>query len=254
MKDFSNRPPRSGGNSRFSRAPRDFTPKAPKRDLVDIANAQAFIELGLATELVQAVADLGYTVPTAVQLATIPRSLNREAGEFTDLLVSSQTGSGKTAAFLLPVLHTILGQQHAERAIETARADGEKAAREASLAAGGEASADLLFNGGEGDKPKQPKDSKKPRSFDPATPGALILCPTRELAQQVATDAIDLVAHCRGLRVASVVGGTSYIHQLAGLRNANIVVATPGRLLDLQRTGQIRLDKVQYLVVDEADR
>jgi superfamily II DNA/RNA helicase len=254
MKDFSNRPPRSGGNSRFSRAPRDFTPKAPKRDLVDIANAQAFIELGLATELVQAVADLGYTVPTAVQLATIPRSLNREAGEFTDLLVSSQTGSGKTAAFLLPVLHTILGQQHAERAIETARADGEKAAREASLAAGGEASADLLVNGGEGDKPKQPKDSKKPRSFDPATPGALILCPTRELAQQVATDAIDLVAHCRGLRVASVVGGTSYIHQLAGLRNANIVVATPGRLLDLQRTGQIRLDKVQYLVVDEADR
>jgi superfamily II DNA/RNA helicase len=74
------------------------------------------------------------------------------------------------------------------------------------------------------------------------------------LAQQVATDAIDLVAHCRGLRVASVVGGTSYVHQLAGLRNANVVVATPGRLLDLQKSGQIRLDKVQYLVVDEADR
>ncbi|MDP4608735.1 MAG: DEAD/DEAH box helicase [Burkholderiaceae bacterium] len=254
MKEFSNRPPRSGGKPRFSRAPRDFTPKAPKRDLVDIANAQAFSDLGLATELVQAVADLGFTQPTSVQLAAIPRSLNREAGEFTDLLVSSQTGSGKTAAFLLPVLHTILGQQHAERAIETARAESEKIAREAALADGGEASAELLV---EGDKPKakdKDKDSKKPRSFDPATPGALILCPTRELAQQVATDAIDLVAHCRGLRVASVVGGTSYIHQLAGLRNANIVVATPGRLLDLQRSGQIRLDKVQYLVVDEADR
>ena len=263
MDKFSNRPPRSGGKPRFSRAPRDFTPKAPKRDLVDIANAQAFTDLGLATELVQAVADLGYTVPTAVQLAAIPRSLNREAGEFTDLLVSSQTGSGKTAAFLLPVLHTILGQQQAERAIETARIESEKEAKAAALAAGGEASAELLVNGSGGidgafgndaERMKAVKESKKPRSFDPATPGALILCPTRELAQQVATDAIDLVAHCRGLRVASVVGGTSYIHQLAGLRNANIVVATPGRLLDLQRSGQIRLDKVQYLVVDEADR
>jgi superfamily II DNA/RNA helicase len=81
-----------------------------------------------------------------------------------------------------------------------------------------------------------------------------LLCPTRELAQQVAHDAIDLVKHCRGLRVANVVGGMPYQLQIAKLQNANLVVATPGRLLDLQRSMQIKLDKVQFLVVDEADR
>jgi superfamily II DNA/RNA helicase len=82
----------------------------------------------------------------------------------------------------------------------------------------------------------------------------LIVCPTRELAQQVAHDAIDLVKHCRGLRVANVVGGMPYQLQIAKLQNADLVVATPGRLLDLQRSMQIKLDKVQFLVVDEADR
>jgi superfamily II DNA/RNA helicase len=78
--------------------------------------------------------------------------------------------------------------------------------------------------------------------------------PTRELAQQVAHDAIDLVQHCRGLRVANIVGGMPYQLQIAKLQNANLVVATPGRLLDLQRSMQIKLDQVQFLVVDEADR
>ena len=104
--------------------------------------------------------------------------------------------------------------------------------------------------------PKKPK-RKNPtnvRNFKAPTPGALIVCPTRELAQQVAHDAIDLVKHCRGLRVANVVGGIPYQLQIAKLQNANLVVATPGRLLDLQRSMQIKLDKVQFLVVDEADR
>ncbi|MHB1248152.1 MAG: DEAD/DEAH box helicase, partial [Polaromonas sp.] len=92
------------------------------------------------------------------------------------------------------------------------------------------------------------------RNFKAATPGALILCPTRELAQQVCADAIDLVRHCRGLRIANVVGGIPYQLQIARLQNADLVVATPGRLLDLQRSMQIKLDKVQFLVVDEADR
>ena len=92
------------------------------------------------------------------------------------------------------------------------------------------------------------------RNFKAATPGALILCPTRELAQQVCADAIDLVRHCRGLRVANVVGGIPYQLQIAKLQNADLVVATPGRLLDLQRSMQIKLDQVQFLVVDEADR
>lgn len=201
-----------------------------------------FIELGLAPQLVQAVADLGYTQPTGVQRKAIPLAMGSgdDSTKFIDLMVSSQTGSGKTAAFLLPVLHTLIHQQAAAEAEE--RAAFERAAAEA--AARGEPAP----------KRAKRKDPTSSRNFKPATPGALILCPTRELAQQVAHDAIDLVKHCRGLRVANVVGGMPYQLQIAKLQNANLVVATPGRLLDLQRSMQIKLDKVQFLVVDEADR
>ena len=199
-----------------------------------------FVTLGLAPELVQAVADLGYTQPTAVQMQTIPMAMQGESARFVDLMVSSQTGSGKTAAFLLPVLHTLLRQQAEAEAAE--RAEYEAAVAEA--AAKGEPAP----------KRAKRKDPTNARNFKAATPGALILCPTRELAQQVAHDAIGLVAHCRGLRVANVVGGMPYQLQIAKLQNANLVVATPGRLLDLQRSQQIKLDQVQFLVVDEADR
>ncbi|MES2362148.1 MAG: DEAD/DEAH box helicase [Pseudomonadota bacterium] len=206
-----------------------------------------FVKLGLAKELLQAVADMGFTQPTAVQLATIPKAMQAldadstdKKAKFTDLLVSSQTGSGKTAAFLLPVLHTLLKQQ--EEAERNERAEFERQSAEA--IARGEAPLK---------KPKR-KDPTNARNFKPATPGALILCPTRELAQQVCADAIDLVRHCRGLRIANVVGGIPYQLQIAKLQNANLVVATPGRLLDLQRSMQIKLDQVQFLVVDEADR
>ncbi|PHM21342.1 MAG: DEAD/DEAH box helicase [Curvibacter sp. PD_MW3] len=204
-----------------------------------------FVQLGLAPELIQAVADLGYTQPTQVQSEVIPLALpaeaqGNEARRFIDLMVSSQTGSGKTAAFLLPVLHTLIQQQ--AQAAEKERTDFENACAEA--AAKGEPA------------PKRPKrqDPTNPRHFKAATPGALILCPTRELAQQVAHDAIELVKHCRGLRIANVVGGMPYQIQIAKLQNANLVVATPGRLLDLQRSMQLKLDQVQFLVVDEADR
>ena len=204
-----------------------------------------FIPLGLAPELIRAVQDLGFTQPTTVQMKTIPLAMrgvgsDKGTSRFTDLLVSSQTGSGKTAAFLLPVLHTLLMQDAEAEAQE--RADFEKAVADA--AAKGEAPP----------KRAKRKDPTNPRHFKAAEPGALILCPTRELAQQVAHDAIDLVRHCRGLRVANVVGGMPYQLQIAKLQNANLVVATPGRLLDLQRSMQIKLDKVQFLVVDEADR
>ncbi len=201
-----------------------------------------FVELGLAPELVQAVADLGYTQPTTVQEKAIPLAMGAgtEGGRFIDLMVSSQTGSGKTAAFLLPVLHTLIRQQ-AEAEAES-RAEFERAVAEA--AERGEAPP----------KRAKRKDPTNNRNFKPAVPGALIVCPTRELAQQVAHDAIDLVKHARGLRVANVVGGMPYQLQIAKLQNADLVVATPGRLLDLQRSMQIKLDKVQFLVVDEADR
>lgn len=204
-----------------------------------------FLTFGLAPELLQAVKDLGFTQPTTVQLKTIPLALqghngSDEAARFIDLMVSSQTGSGKTAAFLLPVLHTLLTQQAQAEAKE--RADFERAVAEA--AAKGEAPP----------KRAKRKDPTNPRNFSATAPGALIVCPTRELAQQVAHDAIDLVQHCRGLRIANIVGGMPYQLQIAKLQNANLVVATPGRLLDLQRSMQIKLDKVQFLVVDEADR
>ena len=206
------------------------------------AKPNGFIEMGLAPELVQAVADLGYTQPTSVQIKAIPLAMGAgaEGGRFIDLMVSSQTGSGKTAAFLLPVLHTLLRQQ-AEAEAES-RAEFDRAVAEA--AARGEAPP----------KRAKRKDPTNTRNFKPATPGALIVCPTRELAQQVAHDCIDLVKHARGLRVANVVGGMPYQLQIAKLQNADLVVATPGRLLDLQRSMQIKLDKVQFLVVDEADR
>ncbi|WHZ12847.1 MAG: ATP-dependent RNA helicase [Burkholderiaceae bacterium] len=211
----------------------------------------AFARFGLAPELLRAVADLGFTEPTAVQHQTIPLALGADADSGTashaddvapgaDLMVSSQTGSGKTAAFLLPVLQQLLAQQR--RAELAERAAMERAAANAA-------------ERGEG-APKKPRrrNPTDPRNFRPAEPGALVLCPTRELAQQVAHDAIDLVRHCRNLRVATVVGGMPYPLQIARLQNAKLVVATPGRLLDLQRSGQIRLEQVQVLVVDEADR
>jgi len=202
-----------------------------------------FVQLGLADELVKAVADLGYTQPTAVQSRTIPLALPADDPArhgYNDLMVSSQTGSGKTAAFLLPVLHTLIKQLAAAEA--QAKVEYEQAC------------ADAIARGEEPPKRARRKDPTNPRNFKAAVPGALILCPTRELAQQVAHDAIELVKHCRGIRVANVVGGIPYQIQIAKLQNANLVVATPGRLLDLQRSMQIKLNEVQFLVVDEADR
>ena len=220
-------------------------------DTLDVAAApveapkapNGFIRLGLAPELIAAVADLGFDQPTTVQDKVIPLAMTSNddgTSRYIDLMVSSQTGSGKTAAFLLPVLHTLLKQE----AEAEAAAKAEFARLSAEAAARGEALP----------KKAKRKDPTNTRNFKAATPGALILCPTRELAQQVAHDAIDLVRHCRGLRVASVVGGMPYQLQIAKLQNANLVVATPGRLLDLQRSMQIKLDQVQFLVVDEADR
>ncbi|MDQ0083289.1 superfamily II DNA/RNA helicase [Variovorax boronicumulans] len=244
-------PVQSATHNEFTAAT-DTMSEAPILEALDAASPEAaaaeepakpngFIKLGLAPELIAAVADLGFTQPTTVQEKVVPIAMGEEgAARFVDLMVSSQTGSGKTAAFLLPVLHTLLKRQ-AEAEAE-AKAEFQRLAAEA--AARGEA------------PPKKPKrkDPTNARHFKAATPGALILCPTRELAQQVAHDAIELVRHCRGLRIANVVGGMPYQLQIAKLQNADLVVATPGRLLDLQRSQQLKLDQVKFLVVDEADR
>jgi superfamily II DNA/RNA helicase len=208
------RPPRAEGQDRRFAEP-EVMPEIPA----------AFAEMGLAEPLLLAVGALGFTEPTPVQLQSIAHALVRTGGEEADgsdavgadLMVSSQTGSGKTAAFLLPVLHTIL------------------AAREGSPL------------------PRMPHPARRGR-FQPARPEALVLCPTRELAQQVSRDAIDLLRFARGVRVAAVTGGSAYGAQLAQLQNASVVVATPGRLLDLASNGSLELDGVRFLVVDEADR
>ncbi len=182
------------------------TPAAPKaivtRMIPSTAAPVTFESLGLATPLLQAVSALGYTNATPVQAQVIPACL---AGG--DCMVSSQTGSGKTAAFLLPLLHQLIERPGASR----------------------------------------PHSGR-------AEPQVLILCPTRELAQQVAADAINLVRMMRGIRIATIMGGMPYGKQIAQVKGASIVIATPGRLLDLNDTRAIRLDKVEKLVIDEADR
>jgi ATP-dependent RNA helicase RhlE len=154
----------------------------------------AFTKLGLSPAVLAGVKAMGYVDPTPIQLRAIPLLL-----EGKDVIGSAQTGTGKTAAFALPIL-TRLGQH------------------------------------------------------EDAGPRVLILEPTRELAAQVETAFHDF-SRFTNLRTAVVFGGVGYGHQLDALkRGVDILVATPGRLLDHLQRGSCRLDHVRYLVLDEADR
>ena len=156
----------------------------------------AFAQLGLHPNLVKAVGTAGYSLPTAVQTAAIPAAI---AGG--DLLVSSQTGSGKTAAFMLPCLQRLAA----------------------------------------------PVTTRHPR--------VLVLAPTRELAQQVMRTAETYGRFIGDLRCASLVGGAPFGPQLRALeRRVDIIVATPGRLLDHLERGRVDLSCLEVLVLDEADR
>jgi len=158
----------------------------------------SFTQLGLAPELLRAVADSGYTEPTPVQRESIPYVL---AGR--DLLAGAQTGTGKTAAFVLPILQRL----HA-----SPRNDGRRVIR------------------------------------------VLVLVPTRELAMQVEESVRTYGAH-RPIRSTTIFGGVGFPGQVRALRNGpEIVVATPGRLLDHAGQGTINLSQVEVLVLDEADR
>ena len=161
-----------------------------------------FSSLGLSPALLRAAADEGYTAPTAIQLNAIPAVLQGR-----DLIASAQTGSGKTAAFVLPVL------QH--WALTAA-----------------------------------------PPSRSPRTSHALVLVPTRELAAQVAQRFVVLARHLpQRIKVATLFGGVSANPQMMALRGgADIVVATPGRLLDLIGQNALSIKAVRTLVLDEADR
>ena len=166
----------------------------------------SFETLGLNEALTKAVAASGYDTATEVQRQSIPPAL---AG--ADLMVSASTGSGKTAAFILPALQRVLA----------ARSDT-SVKRERGVIYG---------------------------------PRILVLCPTRELAMQVAKAAATYGRHVQGLRVATVVGGVPYPAQIAALRGPlDILISTPGRLLDHIQSGRCILENVEMLVLDEADR
>ncbi|KVN06314.1 DEAD/DEAH box helicase [Burkholderia diffusa] len=179
-----------------------------------------FASLGLSPEIVSALQAAGYAKPTPVQQRAIPAGI---AGR--DLLVSSPTGSGKTAAFMLPAIERFAQLQKAQ-------AQQPRAPRE----------------------PNQ-GDRRARRPQPVARPGLLVLTPTRELAMQVTTAASTYGKHLKRLRTVSILGGVAYGQQLMLLaKNPEILVATPGRLLDHLERGRIDLSELKMLVLDEADR
>ena len=197
-----------------------------------------FSELNLHPKLLEAITQAGYTETTTVQAQSIPLGL---AGH--DLMVSAATGSGKTAAFLLPAMQKMLVAQESNPDVfATAASSGgdrpERAGRDGRPVRG------AFGRGGGG-------------AVNPNRPFAtvLILCPTRELAQQVADSAVKYGRAIAGFKVATVVGGVPYGAQLAQLKaRPNIIVATPGRLIDHMQSKSVELSNVSTLVLDEADR
>jgi ATP-dependent RNA helicase DeaD len=153
----------------------------------------SFADLGLSAPIISALTDLGYEKPSPIQAECIPHLLNGR-----DVLGMAQTGSGKTAAFSLPLLHNL----------------------DAALKA----------------------------------PQILVLAPTRELAVQVAEAMTDFSKHMHGVNVVALYGGQRYDVQLRALRQGpQIVVGTPGRLLDHLKRGTLNLSSLKGLVLDEAD-
>src|SRR5262245_43749805 len=201
-------PPRKPGRLRQMRVvpirprgtPKEAPPELPKREPGDVRTPSAFpdqpvpfADLGLPEGILRSLEAMGYTQATAVQAAAIPRA---RAGR--DLIVQSRTGTGKTAAFGIPI-------------IEKSRPDR--------------------------------KDVQ-----------ALILCPTRELCLQV-TGEMGRLGAGRGVNALAIYGGDSMGRQIDGLeRGAQVVVGTPGRLLDHLRQGNLTLKAVTTLVLDEADQ
>ncbi len=155
---------------------------------------KTFEELGINPNILRAITEMGYEQPMPVQEAVIPLLLN----ENTDIVALAQTGTGKTAAFGLPIIQKT----------------------------------DTHIN----------------------APQTLILSPTRELCLQITGDINDYSTYIEGLKIIPVYGGSSIQSQIRSLRNGvHIIVATPGRLIDLMQRGVVTLDKVHTVVLDEAD-
>jgi ATP-dependent RNA helicase DeaD len=159
------------------------------------APAPRFTDLGLSDTMLAALKSVAYETPTPVQAGIIPRAL---AG--VDVLGQARTGTGKTAAFAIPIL----------------------------------------------EKLDQPARGHQPR--------ALVLVPTRELAVQV-RDEVERLAHGRKIRATAVYGGKPLRSQIDRLqKGADIVIGTPGRILDHLARGTLQLEQLEFVVLDEADR
>jgi superfamily II DNA/RNA helicase len=179
-----------------------------------------FEALGLHASILKALTEAGYTNPTAVQAQAIPAAI-----EGRDLMVSSQTGSGKTAAFMLPALHKFASDEQP--------AGGKTPNQEAQSARS------------RGDRPR----------FKAAQPKMLVLTPTRELALQVTNATDKYGSYMKRVKAVSILGGMPYPKQMQLLaKNPEILVATPGRLIDHMESGKIDFSQLQILVLDEADR
>jgi len=179
-----------------------------------------FEDLRLIEPLVRAVAAEGYTAPTPIQAKAIPDVL---AGR--DLLGCARTGTGKTGAFALPILQRLAGERNESR-------NGQHNEQRS--------------NGRQHGRRNDHQTMRLPR--------ALILCPTRELASQI-LESFRTYGRFLSLRHTAIFGGVSQFHQVKALRGGiDVLVATPGRLLDLMGQGLIDLSAIEVFVLDEADR
>ena len=168
---------------------------------------KTFEELGVSEGIRRAIEEMGFVQPMPVQEEVIPYLL----GNRNDVIALAQTGTGKTAAFGIPVLQRI------------------------SL-------------------PPTPSQERGSREADMQKPQALILAPTRELCLQIADDLRDFAKYMDDIHIEAVYGGASIEQQIRALRKgAQIIVATPGRLIDLMNRGVAKLDNVYNVVLDEAD-
>ncbi len=204
-----NRPSKRRDHRKPSHDNKSRAPREPMRKLEDLMPEPTapqgelptdFRSMGLARPILEAVHIEGYTTPTPIQAQAIPPIM---AG--CDVLGCAQTGTGKTAAFALPILHRLL----------TGRID---------------------------------KDRRE------VHPRALILSPTRELAAQI-DESFAAYGYQTGLSGAVIYGGVSQFHQVKALRRGvDVLVATPGRLIDLMDQGLVSLHAIEIFVLDEADR
>lgn len=206
-----------------------------------------FAELGLNEHILAGVESLGFTEPTPVQAQAIPLVL-----EGRDIVASAQTGTGKTAAFALPTLQLIMGlsRDQPSGGDATDPAADQRQADEAQASAPSPARRRRRRRRGKQSPSAPPIGSAKTA----ARPLALVVTPTRELAQQIERVVTTVCEHT-GQRSVIVMGGTQFDRQLKQLaRGCDLLVATPGRLIDLMEHRHVDLSSVRVLVLDEADR